>query len=93
MGNLFCCIDAAPFRRLQPRSTVARVRDRTVTVAVVGGLAISTFIAVAALAGPLSRSIARAETRTQFAYAVDLDVRAGNATEEIAVRDGRRPGW
>ena len=64
MGDLFSCIDAAPLQHLRPRSTIARVRDRTVTVAVVSCLAMNTFIAVAALAGPISRSFVRAEIRT-----------------------------
>jgi hypothetical protein len=85
MGDLFSCIDAAPFQHLRPRSTVARVRDRTVTVAVVSSLAMNTLIAVAALAGPISRSFVRAEIRTQSQNSVDQTARAGNGTNNVDV--------
>jgi hypothetical protein len=85
MGDLFSGIDAAPFQHLRPRSTVARVRDRTVTVAVVSSLAMNTFIAVAALAGPISRSFVRAEIRTQSQNSVDQAARAENGTNNVDV--------
>ena len=70
MSDLLDCIDAAPFERLQPR-TVARVGDGIVTLAVVSILAMSTFIVVAALAGPISRSSTPAEMRIRSADFVE----------------------
>jgi hypothetical protein len=66
MSDLLDCIGAAPFERLQP-CTVARGGDGFVTLVVVSILAMSTFIVVAALAGPISRSTTPAEMRIRSA--------------------------
>jgi len=85
MSDLFSCIDTTPFQRLQSRSTVAHVRDGAVTVAVVSSLVMNTFIAIAAVSGPITRSFAGAETRPQFSNAVDQGIRAGNGANKVEV--------
>jgi hypothetical protein len=85
MGDLFSCIDTTPFQRSQLRSGVAYVRDGAVTVAVVSSLVMNTFIAIAAVAGPITRSFAGAEIRTQFSNSVDQGVRAGNGANKVNV--------
>jgi hypothetical protein len=66
MSHLLDGIDATPFERLQP-CTAARGGEGFVTLAVVSILAMSTFIVVAALAGPISRSAPPAEMRIRSA--------------------------
>src|ERR1700722_439215 len=85
MGDLFSDTDADPLQRLQSRSTVARVGDGAVTVAVVSSLVMNTFIAIAAVAGPITRSFAGAEIRTPFSNAVDQGIRAGNGAWKVEV--------
>ncbi len=83
MGDLFSDTDADPLQRLQSRSTVAYVRERVVTVAVASSLVLSTFIAIAAVSGPITRSFAGAGTRTQFSSSVDQGIRAGNGADKV----------
>jgi hypothetical protein len=88
MGDLLGCIDATPFGR--SRSTVARVSDRMVTLAVASSLVMSTFILAAALAGPISRSSAPAATRIQSANSAAHDSPAaahGRAFRVAAIRE------
>jgi hypothetical protein len=92
MGDFLNCIDATPFQRLNPPFTVARVRDGAVAVAVVSSLIINTVIAVAALVGPLSRSFAGVEIRTNFSNSVNQGVSAGNGDtwlDVVTVDTGR----
>jgi hypothetical protein len=67
MSDLLSSIDATRFERFQPRAAVAPVGDGMVTLAVVSILAMSTFIVVAALAGPISRFSAPVEIRLRSA--------------------------
>jgi len=78
MGDLLGCIDAS-----EPSgATVARVREGVVMLAVVSSLAMSTFIAAAALAGPISRSSALAVMR----------LRSANSADETNAKS-IRPAW
>jgi hypothetical protein len=91
MSDLLGCTGATAFRRLGPRSATGRFSDGAVTVAVVSSLAINTCIAVAALAGPISRSFARVEAQSQYASFVDQG-RTGDGgarADEAATGDGR----
>ena len=80
MGDLLNCIDATPFERLQPRFPVPRAGDRIVTLAVVSCLAMSTFLVVAMLAGPISRSSALVARHRDFDWLIFAYSRMGKSS-------------